>query len=81
MTLNYGRVGLIGTVILASVFALVPTFLIYVGTNRKPESIVSFFPLVIFLTLLLQWVRDRTTKEETDRLRRRYEAGEPPIGK
>ena len=38
MTLNYGRVGLIGNVILASVFALVPTFLIYVGTNRKPES-------------------------------------------
>jgi hypothetical protein len=64
MTINYGRVGLIGNVILASVFALLPTFLIYVVTSRKPESLASFVPLVVLITLLLQWTRNRTIKEE-----------------
>jgi len=81
VTVNYGRVNFVGNLIIGSVFALLPTFLIYVASHRKAESLVFFFPLAIFLSCLVLWAQKRTVEEETHRVRRRYEAGEPPIGR
>jgi hypothetical protein len=64
VTVNYGRVNFVGNLIIGSVFALLPTFLIYVASHRKAESLVFFFPLAIFLSCLVLWAQKRTVEEE-----------------
>ncbi len=81
MTVNYGRINLVGSITIGSIFALLPTFLIYIAMNQKAVSLLFFFPLAILLTCLVLWINKRTIREEADRARRRYEAGRPPIGK
>jgi hypothetical protein len=80
VAINYGRVRFIGNVILASAVAVLPTFLIYLATHQKPESLLSFFPLAIAFTLIWSWADKKEAKRTADEIRRRYESGEPPVG-
>jgi hypothetical protein len=78
---NYGRVNVSGSVVLAMFFSLLPALLVYRITGMKVWTVLCFFPTVILLTRVLLWTQKRVFKEDADTFRRRYRAGSIPVGK
>jgi hypothetical protein len=77
---NYRGMRLAGSVVVGSLFALMPTLLLWVIANRKARVLVVFFPLAILLTRMVLWGWERSSKEDADFARKRYKSGRPPYG-
>jgi uncharacterized membrane protein len=80
VTVNYSRVHLVGSTLIGIVIALAPTILIYKVATVKVGAFIFFFPAAILATRLVLWTRERSIKEHADSVRRRYKAGQLPLG-
>jgi hypothetical protein len=81
VTVNYRGMRLAGSMVVGSLFALMPTFLIWVMAKHKARVLVVFFPLAIFLTRMVLWGWERSSKEDANFARKRYKSGRPPYGR
>lgn len=79
MKANYSRVRFLGSCILGSAFALLPTFLFYKST-QKSQTLLIFVPLAVVFTRITLWSWRRSETLNSDAVRRRYESGELPLG-
>jgi hypothetical protein len=79
MKANYSRVRFIGSCLLGSAFALMPTFLFYKGTE-KAQTLLIFVPLSVVFTRIVMWSWCRSETTHADTVRRRYEHGDIPLG-
>ena len=79
MKANYNRVRFIGSCLLGSAFALMPTFLFYKGT-QKPQTLLIFVALAVVFTRIVLWSWRRSETVHADTVRRRYETGDLPLG-
>jgi len=81
VAVNFGSIRFAGSALLGALIALVPTVVIYKVATEKAGAFIFFIPTAILATRLVLWANARATKEHSDSVRRRYNAGRPPVGK
>jgi hypothetical protein len=77
---HYNAVRIVGSFVIGGFLAIPPTLLIYRASCDNNETLVLLLPLTILLIRSVLWVGDRSVKENSDAVRRRYGAGDPPLG-
>jgi hypothetical protein len=80
LTVHYSRISLIGSSLVGIVIAL-PTLLLYKVETIKAGAVFFFFLAATLATRLILWIWNRSVKENSDYVRRRYKAGRPPVGR
>jgi len=78
---SFSRIYLAGSIVIGSIFALVPTLLLYVVVGKKLAILLVFFPFVILMTRIMLWCKKRAVDEHADTIKSRYESGRIPLGK
>jgi hypothetical protein len=77
---SFGRVHLVGSIIVAAFFATLPAVLVYKATGTEVGAFLLFVPAAILLTRLLLWTQERALKRNADDIRLRYKSGRVPVG-
>lgn len=79
MSANYNRLRLMGSCVLGTLFAVVPTLMFY-KASQKPNALLIFIPLAVVFTRLVLWGLHRASTEYADSVRRRHRSNDLPLG-